>query len=88
MRRASPQMEESANGKREVDTGTMTELFHRHAPSLFAYFRVQASKGQAIATAVKAIPVRAHQVYMKPGEGKVEVYWNGQLVALLHFRVK
>ena len=39
MKRASPQMEESANGKRTVDMGTMTDLFDRHAPSLFAYFR-------------------------------------------------
>lgn len=39
MRRALSQMEQSANREREADTGTMTDLFHRHAPSLFAYFR-------------------------------------------------
>lgn len=39
MRPASPQMVELASGRREVDSGVMTELFHRHAPSLFAYFR-------------------------------------------------
>ncbi len=39
MRSDSPKMQESANGKRELDTGTTTELFHRHAPSLFAYLR-------------------------------------------------
>jgi RNA polymerase sigma-70 factor (ECF subfamily) len=32
-------MQETASGKRVLDTGTMTELFHRHAPALFAYFR-------------------------------------------------
>ena len=39
MRRTSPQMQESANGKKELDTDRTTELFHRHAPSLFAYLR-------------------------------------------------
>jgi RNA polymerase sigma-70 factor (ECF subfamily) len=32
-------MERPADRKEELDTGIMTELFHRHAPSLFAYFR-------------------------------------------------
>jgi Sigma-70 region 2 len=39
MRRASPQMQEPVNGKKELDTERTTGLFHRHAPSLFAYFR-------------------------------------------------
>jgi RNA polymerase sigma-70 factor, ECF subfamily len=39
MRHTSPQMEEVPSESREPDTGTMTEVFHRHAPSLFAYFR-------------------------------------------------
>jgi RNA polymerase sigma factor (sigma-70 family) len=39
MRRTSPQMQEPANGKKELDTERTTELFHRHAPSLFAYLR-------------------------------------------------
>jgi len=39
MRRESPTMQESADGKWELDTQTMTELFHRHAPSLFAFLR-------------------------------------------------
>jgi hypothetical protein len=49
---------------------------------------IQTSKGQAVTTAVKAIPLRMHQVYTRPGEGKVEIYWNGQLVKTLHFVVK
>ncbi len=49
-------------------------------------FRVP--KGKLIAMAMKAIPVRAHQVFTKPGEGKVELYWNGQLVTVLHFHIK
>ncbi len=47
-----------------------------------------APKEQAVATAVKAIPVRARQVYTQPGDAKVEVYWNGQLVTTLHFVVE
>jgi hypothetical protein len=39
MRPASQQIEEAASGRRELDTGSMTDLFHRHAPPLFAYFR-------------------------------------------------
>jgi len=39
MRRDWPEMQELTNGKRELDTQTTTELFHRHAPSLFAYLR-------------------------------------------------
>ena len=49
---------------------------------------VQAPKGQAVATAMKAIPLRTHQVYTQPGNGQVEVYWNGQLVTTLHFVVE
>ena len=49
---------------------------------------VQAAKEQAVATAVKAIPLRAHQVYTQSGDAKVEVYWNGQLVTTLHFVVE
>jgi hypothetical protein len=48
----------------------------------------QLPKGKLIAEAMKAIPVRAHQVFTKPGEGKVELYWNGQLVKVLHFHIK
>jgi hypothetical protein len=48
---------------------------------------VQVPQGQAVAGAVKAIPVRARQVYTQPGDAKVEVYWNGQLVTTLHFVV-
>jgi RNA polymerase sigma factor (sigma-70 family) len=33
------EMQEQTNGNRELDTRTTTELFHRHAPSLFAYLR-------------------------------------------------
>ena len=39
MRQEPPQMQEPTQEKRELDTSTMTELFHRHAPSLFAYLR-------------------------------------------------
>jgi len=49
---------------------------------------IQAPKKQAVASALKVIPVRAQQVYTQPGHAKVEVYWNGQLVAVLHFIVK
>jgi hypothetical protein len=49
---------------------------------------IQASKGQAVATAVKDIPLRIHQVFTRPGDGKVELYWNGQLVKTLQFVVK
>jgi hypothetical protein len=45
----------------------------------------QAPKEQGVATAMKAIPMRARQVYTQPGDAKVEVYWNGQLVTTLHF---
>ncbi len=48
----------------------------------------QAPKEQAVATALKAIPLRTHQVCTQPGDGKVEVYWNGQLVTTLHFVVE
>lgn len=37
MRRNLPEMQESANGKRALDAQKTTELFHRYAPSLFAY---------------------------------------------------
>jgi hypothetical protein len=49
---------------------------------------IQAPKGKAIATAERIIPVRTHQVFTQPGEGKVELYWNGQLVKTLHFVVE
>ena len=49
---------------------------------------VQIPKEQAVAGAEKAISVRAHQVFTQPGDGKVEVYWNGQLIETLHFSVK
>lgn len=48
----------------------------------------QTAKGQAIASASKAIPVREHQVFTQPGNGKVELYWNDQLVKTLYFVVK
>jgi hypothetical protein len=32
--------------------------------------------------------VRARQAYTQPGNAKVEVYWNGQLVTTLHFVVE
>jgi len=47
----------------------------------------QAPQGQAVATAMKVIPLRAHEVYTQPGNAKVEVYWNGQLVTTLNFVV-
>lgn len=48
----------------------------------------QAPQAQAIPIALKAISLHNHQVFTQPGDGKVEVYWNGQLVATLHFVVK
>jgi hypothetical protein len=48
----------------------------------------QAPQGQAIPTALKAISIRNHQVFTQPGDGKVEVYWNGQLVTTLHFTIQ
>jgi hypothetical protein len=48
---------------------------------------VQAPQGQAVADALKVIPVRTRQVYTQPGDAKVAVYWNGQLVTTLHFVV-
>lgn len=47
----------------------------------------QAPKEQAVASAMKVIPIRAHQVYSQPGDAKVEIYWNGKLVTTLHFVV-
>lgn len=49
---------------------------------------IQVPKGQVIATTAKAISERTHQVFTQPGDGKVEIYWNGQLVKTLHFVVK
>ena len=48
----------------------------------------QAPKKQAVATVLKVIPLHVHQVYTQPGDAKVEVYWNGQLVTTLHFVVE
>lgn len=39
MSRDEPGMQEPTNGKRETDTEVATELFHRYAPTLFAYLR-------------------------------------------------
>ncbi|HET9919523.1 MAG TPA: hypothetical protein VFQ30_06760 [Ktedonobacteraceae bacterium] len=47
----------------------------------------QTPKDQSVATALKAITLHSHQMYMQPGDGKAEVYWNGQLVTTLHFVV-
>lgn len=49
---------------------------------------IQAPKGQAVATAVRTVPVSTQQVFRQPGEGKVELYWNGQLVKTLYFVVE
>lgn len=49
---------------------------------------IQLAKGQAVATAERFIPVRTRQVFTQPGEGKVELYWNGQLVKTLPFVVE
>ena len=49
---------------------------------------IQAPKAQSEAMALKAITLRSAQVYRQPGDAKVEVYWNGQLVTTLHFVVK
>jgi len=82
-------MQEPANGKKELDTEHMTELFHRHAPSMFAYLRQHTdSREDAEAGALKAIPLRARQVFTQPGNDKVEVYWNGLLATALHFVVE
>lgn len=48
----------------------------------------QTPKDQSISTALKAITLRAHQAYGEPGNGKAEVYWNGQLVTTLHFVIE
>ena len=68
--------------------GTLTLKWYENN-HLYATSRrdVQAPQGQAVAGAVKAIPVRARQVYTQPGKASVEVYWNGQLVKTLHFVV-
>ncbi|HEY7418639.1 MAG TPA: hypothetical protein VH593_25905 [Ktedonobacteraceae bacterium] len=47
----------------------------------------QAPQNQAVATAEKVIPLRLHQVYSQPGDGTVQIYWNGQLAAVLHFKI-
>ena len=75
-------------GKKEA-TGILTVKWYEN-DSLYATSTrdFQTSKGQAVTTALKIIPVRIHQVYRQPGEGKVELYWNGQLVKTLHFVVK
>ena len=49
---------------------------------------VSAPKGQAVAMVTKIISVRSHQVYTKSGVGKVEIYWNGQLVTTLNLVVQ
>lgn len=48
----------------------------------------QTPEGQSVPTALKAITLRANHTYGTPGNGKAEVYWNGQLVTTLHFVIE
>ncbi len=67
-------------------SGTLTvkwyENGHLYATSTRGF---QAPEDQSLPGALKAITLHAHQAYGEPGDGKAEVYWNGQLVTTISF---
>lgn len=48
----------------------------------------QIPQSPAVAAALKDITLRMHQVYSQPGDGQVQVYWNGQLVVTKNFIIQ
>ncbi|HLJ32736.1 MAG TPA: hypothetical protein VKU38_03750 [Ktedonobacteraceae bacterium] len=55
---------------------------------LYATTKHGVPQEESISTALTVVSLHSHQVFTQPGNGKVEVYLNGQLVTTLHFVIK